>query len=61
MDEIKITDATLREGKQSLQGGLSNKDILDMAERIISLGVDQLEVGHAAISALSPMFSSSLP
>jgi len=50
MNYTKIIDATLREGKQSLQRGLSNKDILNIAEKIVSLGIDHLEVGHAAIS-----------
>lgn len=45
-----IIDATLREGKQSLRNELPNSTILRLAEKIISLGVDQLEVGHAAIS-----------
>ncbi len=48
--KVNIVDATLREGKQSLQRTLSNKEILNLAEKIISLGVDQLEVGHASIS-----------
>ena len=50
MNKLKIVDATLREGKQSIQKELLNKDILKIAEKIISLGIDQLEVGHAAIS-----------
>ncbi len=50
MNEIKIIDATLREGKQSIQRNLSEFAILSMAEKIIKLGVNQLEVGHAAIS-----------
>lgn len=50
MNNVRIIDATLREGKQSLQKELSNDDILNISEKIISLGVNQLEVGHAAIS-----------
>ncbi len=50
MNSTKIIDSTLREGKQSLQRELSNKDILNIAGKVISLGIDQLEVGHAAIS-----------
>lgn len=47
---VKIVDATLREGKQTLQRGLTEQEIFSLAEHIISLGIDQLEVGHAAIS-----------
>ena len=50
MKNTLIVDATLREGKQSLSRDLSTRNILMLAEKIISLGIDQLEVGHAAIS-----------
>lgn len=50
MKTTSIIDCTLREGKQSLQRALSTKSILNLSEKIISLGIDQLEVGHAAIS-----------
>ncbi|MEO1263317.1 MAG: hypothetical protein AAFZ15_31195 [Bacteroidota bacterium] len=51
MKNTFIVDATLREGKQSLRRDLSARNILLLAEKIVSLGIDQLEVGHAAISA----------
>jgi 2-isopropylmalate synthase len=50
VSNTKIIDATLREGKQSIRRELSNTSMLHIAEKIVSLGVDQLEVGHAAIS-----------
>jgi 2-isopropylmalate synthase len=48
---VMLVDCTLREGKQSIKKKLSVNEIILVAEQVLSLGVDQLEVGHAAISA----------
>lgn len=50
MNNPKIIDCTLREGRQSLTKELTQYQILKIAEAIISLGIDQIEFGHAAKS-----------
>jgi len=57
---VKIIDSTLREGKQSLEKSITEREMLELTEKIISLEIDQLEVGHAAISKEEIMMLRSI-
>lgn len=46
-----ITDATLREGSQTVSGTFSKQQSCEIARRLAEIGVDLIECGHPSISS----------
>ena len=59
MDQLVIFDTTLRDGEQSPGATMTGDEKVRIAQQLERLGVDVIEAGFAAASAISSRSSGS--